>query len=451
MTKSYLKFPGRAARYQSSRFPHRPFATVAYKEDGDPVTPPAPLTADVLMKELGTIKDALSKNFDKKAADQEKNFDEKLTAVNEAIESLKKLEGDKDKATAETLKAIQEDLAITIKAFDKLQLRMKADKGISNGQQENTSLKAQIFKAFTGFKDKIKSGTISKGENEATLTMDMKALTDMSVVNSISTGVVPNTYRTGIIPLPYEMVHLRDLVNVTPSETDSYHFYRHTGGDGSIEFQVQELATKAQIDEDFNETTVNLDYLAGWLRISRKMLRNFVGLQAYITRWLPERYYQREDTKGWQNILANATGVTVASSDIMTSIIQTIGAQRQAKYDVNGIVVNGSVWAKMLTYKASTSGEFTIPIGTVTIAPNGQLMIVGIPVYVASWVGGDTAIIGDWKSFEIIQSEGLSLQFFEQDGTNVRENKITVRIEASIGFAMLNPPAMSVLNLTTVS
>jgi HK97 family phage major capsid protein len=332
-----------------------------------------------------------------------------------------------------------------------LQLRIKADANVSRGggQREDMSLGGQIAKAFGGFRDKVIKGTISKGENEATL--EMKVLTDMSVVNSISTGVVPNTYRSGIVPLPFEMVHLRNIVNVTPSETDSYHFYRHTGGDGAIDWQVQELATKQQIDEDFAESTVNLDYLAGWLRISRKMLRNFSGLQAYITRWLPERYYQREDNKGWQAILAQATGQTVVSSDFMTSIIRTIGAQRKARYDVNGIVVDGSVWANMLTYKAVTSGEFTIPQGTVTISPTGQMLICGIPVYVASWVGGDTAVVADWKNFEIIQSEALSLQFFEQDGTNVRENKITARIEASIGFAMLNPAAFSVLSLASVS
>jgi HK97 family phage major capsid protein len=417
---------------------------------GEPGGGAPALTAEILMKELGTIKGALEKNFEKKAADQEKNWQDKLDAANEAITELKALGETKEKDNADKLKAIQTDLDITLKAFDKLQLRLKAEARTNfGGAGEDTSLKGQIAKAFGGFREKVMKGTISKGENEATL--QMKGLTDMSVVNSISTGVVPNTYRSGIVPLPFEMVHLRDIVNVTPSETDSYHFYRHTGGDGTIDWQVQELATKQQIDEDFNETTVNLDYLAGWLRISRKMLRNFSGLQAYITRWLPERYYQREDNKGWQNILANATGQTVTSSDIMTSIIRTIGAQRKARYDVNGIVVDGAVWANMLTYKAATSGEFTVPIGTVTISPTGQMMICGIPVYVASWVGGDTAVIADWKNFEIIQSEALSLQFFEQDGTNVRENKITCRIEASIGFAMLNPAAFSVLSLSSVS
>jgi HK97 family phage major capsid protein len=113
--------------------------------------------------------------------------------------------------------------------------------------------------------------------------------------------------------------------------------------------------------------------------------------------------------------------------------------------------MDGAVWANILTLHASTSGEFTQPIGVVTISPTGQLLICGIPVYVVSWVGADEVIIGDWSQFEIVQSESLSLQFFEQDGTNVRENKITVRIEASIGFALYQPAAFSVLSVESVS
>jgi thiol-disulfide isomerase/thioredoxin len=123
----------------------------------------------------------------------------------------------------------------------------------------------------------------------------------------------------------------------------------------------------------------------------------------------------------------------------------------KAKYNVNAIVVDGAVWAKILTYKASTSGEFTMPMGVVTISPIGQLIVCGVPVYVASWVGGDEAIICDTRFFEIIQSEGLSLQFFDQDDNNVQVNKITARIEASVGFAVLDPAAISVLSLESFS
>ena len=407
-------------------------------------------TKEAILKELGTIKSALETNLNKKVEEQEKNFDEKLKTVNEFIEKANKMP---ETATAEELKAVKSDLETTIKALDIVQSRMKAQTMQSGGRgAENITVQSEIARVVEENKDNISSGkTLNKSMREQG--MKLKAVNTMTVIGNVSTGVVPNTYRSGIIPQPYENVHLRDIVNVTPSDTDSYHFFRHaTTGEGSITFQGNEFGTKAQFDEDLVETTVNLDYLAGFLKISKKMLRNFSGLQAMLSRWLPEKYYQAEDTKGYQAIIANATGVanTDTGGGMIRQIIRTIGLQRKAKYSVNGIVVDGAVWANILTYTTS-AGEFTQPIGVVTIAANGTLMVCGIPVYVASWVGGDEAIIADWRMFEIIQSEGLSLGFFEQDGTNVQQNLLTVRIEASIGFAMLDPKAFAVASLESVS
>jgi HK97 family phage major capsid protein len=407
----------------------------------------AATTKDAILTELQNVKKALETSLAAKMESKQKNDEEKYEAVNKAIEELK---GKKPEVTADELMEIKSNLDVTIKALDVVQNRMKSQKMSTNAPaQEDNTLKGAIAKGFENFRENITKGRIAKGENDTTI--QLKAVGDMTIAANL-TGSIPNTYRNGIVAVPHEMVHMRNLVAVTPSSTDSYHFYRHSQGEGTIEFQNQELETKAQIDEDLTEQTVNLNYLAGWLRISRKMLKNFAGLQSYITNWLPERYYQREDTKAYQALISAATGVQDTSgTDMISQIIRTIGKQKKAKYNVNGIVVDGEVWAKILTYKASTSGEFTQPIGVVSIGTNGQMYIMGIPVYTASWVGGDEAIVGDWKNFEIIQSEGLSLQFFEQDGTNVRENKITARIEASVGFAVLDPRAFVVVALESVS
>jgi HK97 family phage major capsid protein len=407
----------------------------------------AATTKDAILTELQNVKKALETSLAAKMESKQKNDEEKYEAVNKAIEELK---GKKPEVTADELMEIKSNLDVTIKALDVVQNRMKSQKMSTNvPATEDNTLKGAIAKGFENFRENITKGRIAKGENDTTI--QLKAVGDMTI-NANLTGSIPNTYRNGIVAVPHEMVHMRNLVSVTPSSTDSYHFYRHSQGEGTIEFQNQELETKAQIDEDLTEQTVNLNYLAGWLRISRKMLKNFAGLQSYITNWLPERYYQREDTKAYQALISAATGVQDTSgTDMISQIIRTIGKQKKAKYNVNGIVVDGEVWAKILTYKAVTSGEFTQPIGVVSIGTNGQMYIMGIPVYTASWVGGDEALVGDWKNFEIIQSEGLSLQFFEQDGTNVRENKITARIEASVGFAVLDPRAFVVVALESVS
>lgn len=412
----------------------------------------AVFTVEDLKKELGTIKSALEAQLTKKAADQEKNLDEKLAAANETIEKLKKAQEEKTELDEKTLKEMKEELDITIKAFDKLQTRMKNQSMTFNGQPEAMDFGSQISRALLGKKDEITSGKIVNKSIEDQ-GLKLKAVQNMTVIGNVNTGVVPNTYRSGIVPQPFENIHLRDIVTVTPSETDSYHFYRHaTTGEGAITWQGNENGQKAQFDEDLLEVTVNLDYLAGYLVISKKMLRNFTALSAYLNRWLPEKYYQKEDTKGYQAIIASASGATNLDTGggMIQAIIRTIGAQKKAKYNVNGIVVDGATWANILTYK-TTTGEFTMPIGVVSVRPDGTLMILGIPVYTASWVGGDEALIGDWRYFEIIQSEGLQVGFFEQDGDNVKYNRVTVRVEASVGFAVLDPAAISVLSLESVS
>lgn len=412
---------------------------------------PAPVTKEDVLKELGTIKSALESNLTKKADEQAKNFQEKLDEVNKTIENLKTAKPD---VTAEEFKKVSDELAVTIKAFDLLQTQVK-NNSRKNGpaQPEDTSLHGQISKALFEKKDEITSESILGKKAIKEQGMKLKAAGDMSVIANISTGVVPNTYRNGLVPQPFEMIHLRNLVSVTPSDTDSYHFFRHaTTGEGAITWQGNEYGTKAQFDEDLTEVTVNLDYLAGYVRISRKMLRNFSALQAYLTRFLPEKYYQAEDTKGYQYILANATGTQDASgTDLFSVIIRTIGKQRKARYNVTGMVMDGELWAKLLTYKASSSGEFTQPIGVITLTATGQMLICGIPVYVASWVGADEVILADWNFIEIIQSEALSLGFFEQDGNNVTKNMITARIEASIAFALTDPKAVVVASLESVS
>lgn len=394
---------------------------------------------ETVLAELNNIKAALEANLNEKAVATVKNFDEKMAAVNQAIEELKSKKPD---VSVEEFKSVKENLDVTIKAFDQLQERIKPNQTKSSGP---VTWNEMVMKSF----DENKSTIVTMNSN--TPKMQLKLVGDMTIASNL-TGNIAHTYRDGIIPVPFENIHVRNLFSVTPSETDSYHFYKHTIGEGTINFQGIENNAKAQIDEDLTEVTVNLDYLAGFLKISRKMLRNFTALRAYVGRWLPERYYNREDEKAYLALIGGATGATnTTGTDMITNIIRTIGAQKQARYNPNAIIVDGNVWARLLTYKASTSGEFTQPIGVVNILPSGQLSICGIPVYTASWVGGMEAIICDTRYFEIIQSEGLSLQFFEQDDDNVQKNKITARIEASVGFAVLDGAAISVLSLESVS
>ena len=390
------------------------------------------MTKETILAELNEIKSALESSLTEKSASAVKNIDEKLEALNAKVEEVKSM---KPEVTSEELSAVKSDVAAMIKGFDLLQTRM-TEKAVA----KPTTLGGVISKSMTENKSAIVN--ISKDKNAKFI---IKDVTDIQT-NTTLDGSIPNTYRPGIVPQPFEMVHARSIFPVTPSETDSYHFYRHTGGEGALAFQTNEGSAKAQFDEDLLEETVNLNYLAGFLKVSRKMLRNFTALQSYISRWLPEKYYNAEDAQV-MTALGSATGQVGSGSDVLEILIKTIGAQRQAKYNVNAIVVNGATWSSLLVVKTS-QGEYTIPGGTVTISPAGQMLICGVPVYVASWVATDKAIVCDTNYFTIVQSEGLSLMFSEFDADNFQKNKVTARVEASVGFALLDPAAVSLVDFS---
>jgi HK97 family phage major capsid protein len=55
--------------------------------------------------------------------------------------------------------------------------------------------------------------------------------------------------------------------------------------------------------------------------------------------------------------------------------------------------------------------------------------------------GSSTVLIGDFSKAAIIQTEGLSVNFYEQDSDNVQRNLITAKVEARVALAVLRPDA----------
>lgn len=378
-----------------------------------------------ILAQLDSMKAALESNLNEKANESVKNVEEKIAAINSVVEEVKS----KPQVSVEEFNTIKSKLDVTVAALDLIQSRPAVAK-----KSGSKTWNAAIVDTLEENK-----GVISNMKSNKTEKFQVKDFTTASI-----DGAIPNTYAAGIVAPPYEMSHARSIFPVIPSDTDSYHFYQHTF-DAAIAFQTNEGTAKATLAEELVEQTVNLNYLAGFVRISKKMLKNFRALQSYLGQWLPEEYYQAEDAKAFDALTScNGSPVTSGSS-MVENIVLTIGSLMSAKQNVNCIIVNGSTWASIMANK-TTANEFTLP-GAVTVAGNGQLLIAGIPVYVASWVPNYNAFVGDRNKFQIVQSEGLSVQFFEQDSDNVQKNMVTARVEASVGFALLDLGAFARINM----
>lgn len=397
--------------------------------------------------------ESLVEDFGKFKTKSKKDLDEVKALAEKALTS-KELEEKQAEAKGwfddlnKKVEEINNDIAAkgaTVKQLqDELQ-EFKARRGrvyTPDGQEEEKTV--NLLKA--GFADNFEKIKEQANEPKAEHKFKIKSVGNMTASGNL-TGSVVSSYASVPALRGRQKVHFRDLVNVIPSATGLWKFYRQNKpvGEGSFDFQTTHGALKNQVDYDFTEVTVTVDYLAGFVRIAKQMLQDLPFMQTFVSNELVEDYLRTEDLKFFMQVAGAATGSTVGITSTVTveKIIQAIAALGDDDYDPNGIVVTNQVWAKILLTKPN---DYSLPAGnSVTVDSNGNVSILGIPVIRVkdTYIGANRVLIGDWTKAAIIQTEGLNVNMYEQDSDNVQRNLITVKAEARVALAQLRLDAFT--------
>ena len=74
----------------------------------------------------------------------------------------------------------------------------------------------------------------------------------------------------------------------------------------------------------------------------------------------------------------------------------------------------------------------------------------GVQVLKATWLTANKYFIGDWSRINKINTEGLSLEFSDVEGSNFVKNNITARIESQTALAVEQPEAIVFGDFTAV-
>jgi len=226
---------------------------------------------------------------------------------------------------------------------------------------------------------------------------------------------------------------------------NSFTFMREVGvGEGNIA-PVAEGAMKPQFDLDLEEATVQVETIAGWMRVTRKAMSNIPGFISYLQRRLPQKFrnvldqqilYGSGTTPNLKGILTagNFTASTATISlPLVEKIILDVSRLEDAfERDANFIAMRPSAYYSFFLNKASGSGEYDLPQGVTIVG--GRLSFLGIPAYPTTALSATDYIVGDMEGAQLLTQESMRIEFFEQDGTNVRENKVTVRIEGNFAL-----------------
>ena len=366
--------------------------------------------------ELKEQLEALQTKLEGKSKEQAENLikefkAENATAIKEAVENGVKEAKDEFEVQ---LKAIQDHA-------DKLDVKLqeKAKKDISKGD----NIKAAITENFKDIKDVRKGNAVQ-----------VKAVGDMTT-SSLS-GDEPRDYNFDVVMFPSQKVNVSDLVGNVNINGGTYTYTREVTGEGSISTQT-EGSSKTQIDYDFLNVDVSTDFIAGFARYSKKMKNNLPYLESFIPQALRRDYFKAENA-AFNTVLAAAA---TASSEIITGstkagmLVNEMSKLEDANYDVNVMVVRPSDYYDILKTPKDD-------LAAIVSFENGILRVNGIQLVKATWLAANKYYVGDWSRINKINTEGLSLEFSDVEGTNFVKNNITARIESQTALAVEQPTAI---------
>lgn len=362
-----------------------------------------------------------------KTLDEAKKSSDELLKLNQKFEDEVKRLNEENTKKGSTVEDILNDVK---------ELKAKSTRIIESQAKQTKSIHEEIANGFAS-----EAANVSKGKFR--FDIEQKAVGNMTASANL-TGNVVISYNLVPAVRGRQAVHMRDLVQTIPSQTGLWQFYRQNTpvGEGSFDFQTTHGAAKNQLDYDLTAVTVTAEFLAGYSRIARQMLQDLPFLQTFVNSELVEDYLRTESFKFFDQMAAGggATGSSTTSASVtVEKIIDYMTNLMQANYQPNAIVVRPAVWGTVLKTKPA---DYSIP-GGVTISPNGDVMILGIPMVACTTnaLPDNKILVGDWSKAAIIQTEGMGVGMFEQDQDNVIKNLVTIRVESRVGFAILRPDA----------
>lgn len=386
---------------------------------------------DLIVTELEATKAAVIKVADDNSKAEIKKMND---LVEQKFAALNQLPAD---VKPEMVTKAIEDIKTIVADWAAMEKLVKEGRFAAPGTQGKTFNEALPI-AMKENADKIKN--LKKGEG---VTVELK---DMTFGNAFTSAGASVTYvRPGIIELPKRKLHIRELLQGGGMGANStFDYVKEITGTGSIA-NAAEGATKAQFGLKLQESSVYAEWIAGFMVMSVNLLDDVEGMTTFLQSRLPEKLMRAEDDQilngngvrpnllGLQSV-GNYTAAAAAVTNRAETIINAISQLETLDRDASGVLVCPQDWYDLLLYKASTSGIYTQPAGLV-VFENGNLYVAGVPVFKSTAQTRYDYLVGDWNmGANLITREPARVEFFREDGTNVRSNQVTVRIEERVAL-----------------
>lgn len=377
----------------------------------------------------------------------EENLKNQLDQFNNAIDS--KIEkSNSEVLEAVVLKANEIVKSEVIEATNKFNDRLDAME-VSNKKLFNSS-KRMSFKG--ALNEALEGGAIeslTKG-NSRSASFEIKA--DMTTGADFTGEVIPADRVPGYKYDPTRPTHIRQLLAQGSTQSDVVRFVKESGYSNGAA-ATAEGTTLTQSDFDMTAADANVRKIGTYFRISEEMLADTPQLTSYLSARAPEKLLEVEDTQilsgngsapNLSGIITDATAFaagdlagSVDNANDFDVIVAALNQLANANYNADTILLNPSDFHKILLLKDSQNNYLKDQVY------NGlQPVFMGVKVVLNTAIPAGDFLIGNFGvGTQLWVRNGINVEFFREDGTNVRDGFVTVRVSERVALTNYLPNA----------
>jgi HK97 family phage major capsid protein len=290
---------------------------------------------------------------------------------------------------------------------------------------------------------------LAKG-NSRSASFEIKA--DMTVAADFTGEVIPADRVPGYKFDPTRPTHIRQLLAQGSTQSDVVRFVKESGYTNGAAAKA-EGATLGQSDFDMTAADANVRKIGTYFRISEEMLLDTPQLTSYLSARAPEKLLEVEDTQilSGNGTAPNISGIITdatafAAGDLADSvdeandfdvIVAALNQLAGANYNADTILLNPSDFHKILLLKDSQNNYLKDQVY------NGlQPVFMGVKVVLNTAIPAGDFLIGNFGvGTQLWVRDGVNVEFFREDGTNVRDGFVTVRVSERIALTNYLPNA----------
>lgn len=309
-----------------------------------------------------------------------------------------------------------------------------------------------------GLVKSINEGAIEafKSGNTNAARFEMKGANDMSI-GADFTGVVADET---IVPQfkfdPTRATHIRQLLPTGSTDAQVIRFPKESGYDETNVGATAEGAALAQTDFDITATSVNVNRIGTFLRVTEEMLNDTPQLSSYISARVPEKILSIEDTQllngsgsgaNQSGLFTDGTGFNATTSGFVDAVenaneydvlVAALNQLALSNYQADTILLNPTDLHKIALLKSSQNEYLRQQIYSGLVP-----QIMGVNITANTAVTAGKFLVGNLRqASQLWVRENLSVEFSRDDNVNFTKNLVTIRVQERIALTNYLPNAI---------